>query len=155
MVQELTSELRRFEGLTHDFDAVEVLAWRRDARGNKERVEIALLWGRMGPAEATRGWVLVQAYRHPDGDNTWHRSLFNRELRSPLTHPRPGEDADGTWHAYQSYDHAPTVREICDFAAVDFFNADRPGSYGRVSGELREAAWLRVAGEQPRCGFGP
>src|SRR5262245_7827170 len=50
----------------------------------------------------------------------WHRSLFNRELRSPLTHPRPGEDPDGTFHAYQSYDQAPTVREICDFAAVDF-----------------------------------
>ena len=52
------------------------------------------------------------------------------------------------------YDHAPTVREICDFAAVDFFNTAKPGGYRRVSGELRKRAWLRVAGE-PSCGFGP
>ena len=32
----------------------------------------------------------------------------------------PREDLHGTWHAYRRYDHAPTVREICDFAAVDF-----------------------------------
>lgn len=52
------------------------------------------------------------------------------------------------------YDHAPTVREICDFAAVDFFNTEKPGGYRRLSGELRKGAWLRVAGE-PSCGFGP
>jgi hypothetical protein len=154
MVRELTSELRQFEGLTSDFDQTEVLAWRLDARGNKDRVEIALLWGRTGPADTTTGWALVQGYRRPDGDNAWHRSLYYRELRSSLTHSRPGEDLDGTWHAYQRYDHAPTVREICDFAAVDFFNADRHAGYRRVSGELRTAAWFRVAGEQPRCGFG-
>jgi len=70
MVPELTSELRQFEGLTTNFDQVEVLARRLDARGSKDRV--------------------------------------------------PGEDLHGTWHAYRRYDHAPTVREICDFAAVDF-----------------------------------
>jgi hypothetical protein len=154
MVRELTAELRRFERLTADFDQVEVLAWRVDARDNNDRVEIALLWGRTAFSDATTGWASVQGYRRPDGDNTWHRSLYNRTLKSPLTHPRPGEDRDGTWHAYQRYDHAPTVHEICDFAAVDFFNIDRHGGYRRVSGELRNTAWLRAAGEQPRCGFG-
>jgi len=153
MVAELTSELRRFEGLPTDFDQVEVLAWRVDARDSKDRVEIALIWGRTGPADATTGWALVQGYRHPDGNHTWHRSLYNRELKSPLTHPRPGEDLNGTWHAYQGYDHPPIGREICDFAAVDFFNAEGHAGYRRVSGDVRKAAWFRVAGEQPSCGF--
>ena len=66
MVAELTSELRRFEGLPTDFHQVEVLAWRVDARDSKDRVEIALIWGRTGPADATTGWALVQGYRRPD-----------------------------------------------------------------------------------------
>ena len=154
MVRDLTSELRRFEGLATDFDQVEVLAWRIDARGQEHRVvEIALLWGRTGPPDAPTGWALVQGYRHPEAKDTWRRSLYNRELRSSLIRPRPGEDADGTWHAFRRYDHRPTSREICDFAAVDFFNAETPGGYRRVSGALRKGAWLRVAGE-PTCGFG-
>jgi len=154
MVRDLTSELRRFEGLATDFDQFELLAWRVDAReGDRGVVEVALLWGRTGSADAPTGWALVQGYRHPEAGDTWRRSLYNRELRSPLTHPRPGEDADGTWHAYRGYAHPPTVREICDFAAVDFFNTEKPGGYRRVSGELRKGAWLRVAGE-PSCGFG-
>ena len=101
MVRDLTSELQRFEGLATKFDQFEVLAWRVDARGQGERVvEIALVWGRTGPVDAPTGWALVQGYRHPEAGGTWRRSLYNRELRSPLTHPRPGEDADGTWHAY-------------------------------------------------------
>jgi hypothetical protein len=154
MVRDLTSELRRFEGLATDFDQFELLAWRVDAREGDRVVEIALLWGRTGPADASTGWALVQGYRHPEAGDTWRRSLYNRELRSQLTHTRPGEDADGTWHAYRRYDHAPTVPEICDFAAVDFFNDEKPGGNRRVSGELRKGAWLRVAGE-PSCGFGP
>jgi hypothetical protein len=154
MVHDLTSDLRRFEHLTTDFDHVEVLAWRLDARGNSDRVASALLWARTGPANATTGWALVQGYGRPDDTNTWHRTLFNRELRSPLTHPRPGETPDGTWHGYQRYDHAPTSTEICEFAAVDFLGGDPQGSFRRVSGEVRKAAWFRVAGEQPRCGFG-
>ena len=153
MLAELTSDLRRFEGLTTDFDQVEVLAWRRDARGRKDRVETALIWGRTGPADAPTGWALVQGFRHPDRDNIWHRSLYNRELKSLLTQPRPGENLQGTWHAYHRYDHAPTVREICDFAAVDFFNAEGHAGYRRVSGDVRKAAWFRVASEQPSCGF--
>jgi hypothetical protein len=146
MVRDLTSELRRFEGLATDFDEIELLAWRVDARDQAGPVvEIALLWGRTGTADAPTGWALVQGYRHPEEGDTWRRSLYIRELRSLLTHPRPGEDACGTWHAYRRYDHAPTVREICDFAAVDFFSTDKPGGYRRVSRALRHHAWLRVA----------
>jgi hypothetical protein len=154
MVRELTTELREFEGLASDFDRFELLAWRVDGREEDQAVEIALLWGRTGPADAPTGWALAQGYRRPEARDGWRRSLVHRELRSPLTHPRPGEDADGTWHAYRHYDHAPTVREICDFAAVDFFDAGKPAGYRRVSGALRNAAWLRVAGE-PSCGFDP
>jgi hypothetical protein len=153
MARDLTSDLRRFEGLATDFDRFELLAWRVDAREGDGVVQIALLWGRTGPADAPTGWALVQGYRRPEAGETWRRSLYNRELRSPLTHPRPGEDADGTWHAYHRYGHPPTVREICDFAAVDFFKTENRGEYRRVSSEVRKGAWLRVAGE-PSCGFG-
>jgi hypothetical protein len=154
MVRDLTSELRHFERLPTDFHQFEVLAWRVDARERDRVVEIGLIWGRTGPAHAPTAWVLVQGYRHPEAGDRWRRSLFSRELRSPLTHPRPGEDVGGTWHASERYDHAPSVREICDFAAVDFFTKEQPEGYRRVSGEVRKRAWRRVAGE-PTCGFGP
>jgi hypothetical protein len=155
MVAELTSDLRRFEGLASGFSQSELLAWQLEARGNRDRIEIALLWGRTDTAAASSGWILAQGFRHPDDDAIWHRSLYYRELRSPLAHRRPGEDADGTWHAFQRYDHAPTVREVCEFAAVDFFNAEQHMGYRRVSGELRKRAWLRVTGKGPACGFTP
>ena len=60
MVRDLTSELRRFEALATDFDQFELLAWRVDARERDRVVEIALLWGRTGPADAPTGWALVQ-----------------------------------------------------------------------------------------------
>ena len=155
IVRDLTSELRRFEGQAADFEQVEVLGWRVDALGRGDRVvQIVLLWGRTGPADAPIAWALVQGYRHPEAGDTWHRSLFNRTLRSALTHPRPGEDVDGTWHAYRRYGHAPTVREICDFAAVDSSLPRSLGGYRRVLAELRKGTWLRLAGE-PGCGFGP
>ena len=151
MLRELTSELRQFEGLATEFEQSEVLAWQVAANDDGDRVEIALLWGRTGPPHAPTGWALVQGFRRPDGDQIWRRSVYYRYLKSRLTHTRPGEDLDGTWHAYQHYDHAPTVREICDFAAVDFFN--QPHGFRRVSRALRQGAWFRVAGGEPRCGF--
>lgn len=151
MVRQLTAELRQFEREASDFEELEVLAWRIDARG-KERVEIALLWGR-GHSLGKPRWALVQGYRHPGSDERWRRSLFNRELVVPLTQPRPGENTDGTWRAYERYDHAPTSREICEFASVSFLEDDQVGGFRRVSGTFRNRAWRRVAGEQPRCGF--
>ena len=154
MMRELTAELRQFEGVTTEFVESEVLAWRIQGRGDRERVEIALVWGRDASASGgTRGWALAQGWRHPEIDAVWRRSLFNRTLSAALTHLRPGETADGTWHAYQRYDHAPTSREICDFAAVDFFNDEARAGYRRLAGSLRRGAWLRVAGEAPGCGF--
>lgn len=153
MLAELTSELRGSTIAASEFSQPELLAWRVDARGNRDRVEIALLWGRLSRAGAPTGWALMQAFRHPDEDAIWHRSVRYRELMVPLPHPRPGEDSDGTWNAFQRYDHAPTTGEICDFAAVDFFNEEDRGGYHRVSGVLRARAWLRATSEQPRCGF--
>ena len=154
MLRELTSELREFEGLANDFVQSEVLAWRIDSRGDNERVEIALIWGRNGATDAPKSWALFQGYRHPKTDALWRRSLFNQYLKSPLTQLRPGDSRDGTWHAYQQYGHAPTSGEICDFARVVFLNEEERRGYRRVSGELPKAAWLRVTGEEPRCGFG-
>ena len=152
LIHELVADLRRFEGLTSDFANHEVLVWRIDANENGYRVESSLVWGRTTNDLATARWALIQGYRHPADNHTWRRSLFNGHLKSPLTHPRPGEDRDGTWHAFHLYDHAPTSQEICDFAAVDMF-APPPGPYRRVSGGVRRRAWLRVTGEEPECGF--
>lgn len=60
MVGDLAAELRQFEGLSADWDQVEVLAWRVDSRSNGPGIAIALLWGRMGPADAPAGWALLQ-----------------------------------------------------------------------------------------------
>jgi hypothetical protein len=155
MVRELTAELREFEGLAADFAHSEVLAWRVDARAdNGGVVQIVLLWGRTGPAGAPTGWALVQGFRHREEGSSWRRSLFITYLKRPLIHLRPGETADGTWHAYTHFDHPPTGREICDFAAVHFFDSDTDrGGYRRVSGQVRNRAWQRVAGERPSCAF--
>ena len=152
MLRGLVADLRRFEGFTSDLVLHEVLAWRVNAHENGDRVEISLVWGRTANDLATARWVLIQGFRHPGGDNTWHRSLFNRYLTSPLSHPRPGEDRNGTWHAFQEYEHAPTTREICDFAAVDIFAALERG-YRRVSEGVQRQAWRRVTGGEPECGF--
>ena len=149
MIRELVADLREFEGFTSDLAVYEVLAWRVDAN----RVEISLVWGRTTDHLATARWALIQGFRRPGGDNRWHRSLFNRYLSSPLTHPRPGEDRDGTWHAFQMYEHAPTLREICDFAAVDIFASAELGAHRRVSEGVQKQAWRRVTGGEPECGF--
>ena len=143
--------------LTSEFTERVILAWRIDARpgvpslpripfpdgsgfvpAKEDRVEIVLLWGRTGSANAPTGWALAQGFRHPGTDTPWQRSLFNRELRAPLTRLRPGEDADGTWHAYQRYDRPPTSREACDFAAVDFLAGDP--LWHRIAGGFRTQA---------------
>lgn len=160
MTRELTADLRRFEGFTSEFELVEVLAWRVDSRVDSRednaRVEVALVWGRLPEKDGQARWTLIQGFRHPAGANTWYRSLVIRELKAPLMQPRPGEESDGTWHGFQRYRHAPTTAEICEFAAVDFFaRGDDRGGYRRVAGDIRKQAWLRVAGEEPRCGFEP
>lgn len=170
MVRQLTSDLRRFEGLSADLRDSVILAWRVDARPGvptmpriplpdgsgfvstkEDRVEVVLLWGRIGPANAPTGWVLMQGYRHPGIDTPWQRSLFHRYLRAPLTRLRPGEDADGTWHAYQRYNRPPTSQEACAFAEVDFL-AGAP-SWHRIAGGFRTQAWMRALGGAPPCGF--
>ena len=170
MVRQLTSDLRRFEGLSAELSDCVILAWRVDARpgvptlpriplpdgsgfvSTKEgRVEIVLLWGRIGPASAPTGWVLAQGYRHPGSDTAWQRSLINREVRARLTRLRPGEDPDGTWHAYRRYDRPPTSQEACAFAAVDFLAGDP--SWHRIAGGFRTQAWMRALGGPPPCGF--
>jgi hypothetical protein len=145
MVRELVADLRRFEGFTSDLAVHEVLAWRVDTHEN-DRVEISLVWGRTTDDLATARWVLIQGFRRPGGDNTWHRSLFHRYLKAPLTHPRPGEERDGTWHAFQIYEHAPTTREICDFAAVDIFASAELGPSGRVSEAVQGAGVAASSG---------
>ncbi|RPH53352.1 MAG: hypothetical protein EHM89_20215 [Acidobacteria bacterium] len=170
MARQLTSELRLSEGLRSEFTAYVLLAWRIDTRPGlpslpriplpdgsgfvptkEDRVEIALLWGRTGPESAPTGWALVQGYRHPGTETRWRRTIINRELRTPLTRLRPGEDADGTWHGYQRYDRPPSSRDACDFAAVDFFVGDP--SWQRISGGFCRPGWIRAVGEGPACRF--
>jgi hypothetical protein len=153
MIRELTADLRQFEGLASDFTETEVLGWRIDALDSRFRVEIALLWGRTGAAGAPGGWALVQGFRHPDGEGRWQRSLFYRYLKAPLTRPRPGESPDGTWHAFQRYEHAPTAQEICEFANVEFLVADTNVRHRRLTARLPRDAWLKVAGAEPHCDF--
>ena len=158
MNREITAELRKFEGFTSDVARMEVLAWRTEERAAppiplaRSRFTVALVWAQT--AEAVRRWALIQIFNRWSGDdNSWHRSLFWRELRFPLTHPRPGETQDGTWHAYASYDHTPSSREICDFANVSFLDPNR-GEYEVVAGAFRVQTWLSVVADEPACHLG-
>jgi hypothetical protein len=154
MARQLTAGLRHVEGQTQDSTQFEVLAWTIAARREtRDRVEIALLWRRTGPAGAPTGWTLEQAFRNPDADTRWQPSVIYRELKSPLIRVRPGEDADGTWHAIQGYAHPPTSREVCEFAEVDFAR-EPPTPWIRLSGGVRTQTWLRVVGELPGCDLG-
>ena len=138
IARDVNADLRKFEHLTSDLSDVEVLAWRREDRQRpdpfpfppsapiaaptlKDKVDVVLLWGRIVPADGGLGWALVQAFRHPDDENsTWHRSVSFRDWKVPPRDLRPGETSDGTWHAFQRYAHAPTSSEICEFANVHF-----------------------------------
>jgi hypothetical protein len=169
-IRELTSELRELEGMPSEFAEAVVLAWRIDTRpgstsapaipvpggsgmipARPERAEVVLMWARTDSQPAPRRWVVVQGWRRPQDGTPWQRSTINRELSAPLTHLRPGEDVDGTWHGYQRYDRPPTAREVCDFAAVNFVRNDR--LWERVAGGFRTTEWTRVLGEAPVCGF--
>ena len=170
MVRELTSELRLFEGLRSEFSEAQVLAWRIDTRPTStstprvpvpggaglmppqpERMEVALLWARLGPLHGSSSWALVQGWRRPGEGRPWQRTMINRELSAPLKHVRPGEDADGTWHGYQRYDRPPTSSDACSFAALAFLTRDP--SWQPVAGGVRRFAWTRVLGESPVCRF--
>lgn len=170
MVRQLTSDLRRYEGLPSELSESAVLAWRIDTGPRlsslppipvpggsgfmppqESRVEIAMVWGRTGPESAPTGWALVQGFRHPGSGALWQRTIINRELRAPLTRLRPGEDRDGTWHGYQRYDRPPTSRDACDFAAVEFLVGDP--SWHRIAGGFRNRAWTEALGKAPACSF--
>ena len=170
MIKELTSDLRRFEKLPTEFSEAHLLAWRIDTRPSStstpsipipggsglmptppDRIEVALLWGRVGAEGAPSSWALVQGWRRPAEGLPWQRTMINRELSAPLKHLRPGEDADGTWHGYQRYDRPPTSGDACSFAAVDFFRDD--SSWQRVAGGFLKRNWTRALGAAPACHF--
>jgi hypothetical protein len=170
MIRELTSELRLFEGLPSEFSEALVLAWRIDTRPattsspripvpggsgfmptQPDRIEVALLWGRVVPQRGPGSWALVQGWRRPVDGEPWRRTVINRDLSAPLTHLRPGEDADGTWHGYQRYDRPPTSTDACSFAAVDFLTRDL--SWEQVAGAFQTRNWTRALGEAPVCQF--
>jgi hypothetical protein len=156
MARQITEDLQRFEGLVGEFERVELLAWRHEERPappvpmRRDFVDIALIWGRT--AALPRRWALVQAFNDSrGGDLQWQRSLIWRELRRPLTHLRPGETADGTWHAHARYDHPPSSREICEFASVSFLDDSGRGGFETMSGGFSLSTWLSVAGDEPAC----
>lgn len=155
--RDITPELRRVERLPGDFDRFEVLAWRRIEKASpivplqRARLDIALLWGR---THAPQQWALVQAFTWWGDEDRWRRSVFWRELIVPLAQTRPGEDKDGTWHAYAPYDHPPSSREICEFAQVSFLDLSDEADYHVMSRGVRLHAWLDVAGAEPACHIG-
>ena len=153
MWKEVESDLRRFEKVSSRLISSELLAWTVETRGHSGRVEIALLCAKTEPSKGLPGWILAQVIRHPGEDIGWTRTLWYRELKMPLSNPRPGEDLDGTWHGFAHYSHAPTGREICEFAAVDFLSQEAHADW-RVDLEgVQRRAWLRVVGEEPTCNF--
>ncbi|HVL70031.1 MAG TPA: hypothetical protein VM364_22420 [Vicinamibacterales bacterium] len=149
LAQALREDLYRHEGPALALVDLEILAWQvlaNEATGT--RVEVALVWA-LGRREGSRRWIVAQMFRYPESPEGWRRSVWFRELRAPLTHLRPGEHEDGTWDAWILRDRAPTSREICDFAAVDFL-AGAPG-WRRVAGAVRHRAWEDFVGEAPAC----
>jgi hypothetical protein len=117
----------------------------------RPRVEIVLLWARIDDHRGA-AWAIVQGFRDPVSEAPWQRSLMYRSLIKPLERMRPGEDHNGTWHAFQRYSDPPTTRDLCEFADVDFLRM--PVSPWRtVAGALRDEVWREVAGGPPACQF--
>lgn len=160
MARDIAQDLKRYEGLRGELERVDVLAWRHAEKEappvpmRRYFVDIALVWGRT--ATSPPGWILVQTVNQARGaDLRWQRSFIWRYLRSPLTHLRPGEAADGTWRAYAPYDHPPTSREICAFAAVSFLAASGSAEFQTTSSGLRLNTWLALTGSEPACDMAP
>jgi hypothetical protein len=166
MISEVSTELRRFERIGLDRSNAEVLAWRTIERSEtlaaprglpavllRRRSDRALLWARGELRTGAAGWLLVDAFRHDR--EQWRRSLINRQYSAPPTSLRPGETADGTWHGVAEYGHAPTSREICEFANVSFLATSPEPHDGewrvKSTGGLRQQAWRRVARDEPAC----
>lgn len=164
LARDVSSDLR-FEGVTAPLLHIEVLGWRIDEgpltapvlppsppglpahlpERPTPQTTIALIWVRADSST----WLVVQMFRGT-GRDRWQRSLTYRELVAPPTHLRPGEDANGTWHAVQRFSKPPAARELCDFAAVSFL--EPPSAPIRtVSSQWDREAWLRVVGEAPTC----
>jgi hypothetical protein len=168
MARELTAELRRFEGVTSEARDVEVLAWRAIDEVNeratapgwppvaiRRRAEAALVWGRFAAKDGASEWLVIEAFRRDR--EVWTRSLIFTYLKAPRRQSRPGETADGTWHAFNRYAKPPTSKEICEFASVSFLAA-RPESreddwrIEKRAGGVRLRSWRRVTGEELACG---
>jgi hypothetical protein len=162
IVRDVTKSLRDNELLTSDLERTEILAWRiltstaddRDPIPLKRvsRMGVVLLWGRARVGTGAPGWLLVEVYRLRS-DDRWERPIVNINLNGPLRHPvRPGELPDGTLTGVQLYDHPPTSREACAFAAVQYLDAERrPDSLQMEQSVVRKRAWVSLTGSDPAC----
>lgn len=164
MAREIARDLRQFERFEAEFRQVEVLGWRTVESQQRRPAPLdpirrrdyhALVWVRAESAAGAAVWVLVEAAQGED--DPWRRVIINRELprelRAPLTHPRPGEDPDGTWHGFARYPTPPTSADVCDFARGAFLKPFQPPDSHVVVGELRRKTWWRVTGAEPVCGM--
>jgi hypothetical protein len=160
MAREIAHDLRRFERFGAQFRQVEVLAWRileiqrsqpASLQPVRRRAYDALVWVRVATAAGAPAWLLVHA--DGDEDSPWRRVVINREVVARLTHPRPGEDPDGTYHGFIRYATSPTSEQVCEFARVAFLEPYLGPDSHIVAAELRRPAWRRVTGAEPVCGL--
>lgn len=158
MAREIALDLQQFENVDAEFREVEVLAWRRVERHQPRPAPLdplrfrsygALVWVRAEGRGGVPAWLLVQA--GGGQDEPWRRAIIFRELKAPLTNPRPGEDTTGTWHGFSRYTTPPTSEQVCDFAGVAFLKPYWLSDVRVVVTDLRRHAWQRVTGAAPVC----
>jgi hypothetical protein len=146
ILRDLEPELRRFDGERGELTDVDILAWQIQKDDSRSFVvEEAFLWGR-GQGDGGRNyWVLLHAYRHPNDENVWHRSVA-------FVEPAAENSAPHTRLGYRRFDAPPSGAEICSF--IDHVRPIAPVvGFRRVSGKRRDHVWQRVTGQDPPCEF--
>jgi hypothetical protein len=158
MTREIAQDLQRFERFEAEFRQVEVLAMRMVESQRQQPPPLtpisrrdyhAVVWARVESQPGVAAWILVEASRGED--DPWRRVIINRDLRAPLTHPRPGKGPDGTWHGFARYATPPSTEDVCAFARVSFLGTTGRSDTHFVIGQLRRQAWRRATGADPVC----
>ena len=146
ILHDVEPELREFDGVTHPIAEAQILMWHIER--DSERgfiVEEALLWRRSGAKGPGESRALVHAFRHPSGDNVWHRSVSYIETKDESAVPH-------TRHGYRRFQKQPTATDVCAFLLhVRGLGLDT--GLSRVSGGFPQAAWRRLVGRDAPCSF--
>ena len=146
ILRDVKPELREFDGVTEEFAEVHILMWQVERDAERDFiVEEARLWTRSDTRRQGEGWALVHAFRHPSGDNVWHRSVSYIETKdeSRVPHTRLG---------YRRFQTLPSATDVCAFL-LHVRGLGLDSGFSHLSGDFPKATWRRLVGREAPCSF--